>query len=283
MPELPEVETIRRGLKESLVGHKILSVEVRAPKLFIGDSERLVGQTVLEIERRAKIMVWKLSKQFLLIHLKMTGQLIFIPKEGKHYIVGGHPDKNYSLDLPHKHSHVIIEFDHGTLYYNDLRKFGWIKVIDSEEEIKPHVEKFGPEYDWPEFTLEYFKKALNRRPKTTIKQALLDQTIIAGLGNIYSDEVLFLAKVLPDRKIASLSDKEITEIYKNIPKVLNLSLKHGGTSAKDYRKSDGSMGTYLVVANVYGRAKQPCKVCGTPIESKKIAARTSAYCPKCQN
>lgn len=282
MPELPEVETIRRGLANELVGHTIQGIEIRAAKLFAGEPHQLIGQKVLAITRRAKIMIWQLERSYLLIHLKMTGQLIFIPSNKKYHVVGGHPDKNYTLDLPHKHSHIIFEFDHGILYYNDLRKFGWIRIVESFEEIQPHVAALGPEYNWPEFTLEYFSLRLKKMPNLTIKQALLDQRVVAGLGNIYADETLFCAKVLPTRQIKSLHLKEITAIFKCIPLVLNKALEHGGTTIKDFRHSDGSLGSYLVVANVYKREGKPCKICATPIQRRKIAGRSSHFCPHCQ-
>jgi formamidopyrimidine-DNA glycosylase len=281
MPELPEVETIRRGLSKSLVGQKIVSVNVRVPKLFVGFPEMLEGQKILEIERRAKMLIWKLEKSYIMIHLKMTGQLIYVPKKGE-MIIGGHPDKVYTLDLPHKHTHVIFELENGTLYFNDLRKFGWIKVLTEPEQIRDAVKEVGPEYDWPEFTLEYFQKKLEKRKTITIKQALLDQTIVAGLGNIYADETLFCAKVLPRRKIISLTNEEYQKFFTCIPEVLDKSLHHGGTSSQHYVQSDGTLGTYLKVANVYKREGQPCKVCGTPIERIKIAGRSSHFCPRCQ-
>lgn len=281
MPELPEVETIRRGLEKVLVGQTVKSVDVRVPKLFIGQLEVPVGQEVIEVSRRAKILIIKLSRSYLLVHLKMTGQLIYVPKKGQ-IVLGGHPDKVYSLSLPHKHSHIIFQFDHGTLYYNDLRKFGWIKALDSADKVEKEVAHFGPEYTWPEFSLEYFGKKLAKRPAITIKQALLDQTVVAGIGNIYADESLFCAKVLPTRKVKDLTATDTKAIYQCISEVLNLSLSHGGTSAKDYRQVDGSMGTFLAIANVYKREKLPCKICGTPIKRIKISGRSSHFCPNCQ-
>lgn len=283
MPELPEVETIRLGLQKELIGHKIQAADVRVAKLFDGDSQKIVGQKVLEIERRAKILIWRLENCYLLIHLKMTGQLIFVPKKSEEWFIGGHPDKVYTADLPHKHTHVIIEFDNGTLYFNDLRKFGWIRLLDTVDQVKPHIANLGPEYDWPEFTSAYFQQKLASRAKSTIKQALLDQTILAGLGNIYADETLFCAKVHPRRTISSLSAKEMELIYKCIPKILKSSLEHGGTSSQSYRKHDGTKGTFLEIANVYKREGQPCKVCKTPIERIKITGRSSHFCPKCQS
>lgn len=283
MPELPEVETIRRGLEKELIGQKIKFVEVRASKLFFGKPDELVGQSVEEIQRRAKILIIRLTNCYVAVHLKMTGQLIFIPQDKKHsLIVGGHPDKQYSLDLPHKHSHIIITLGNGTLYYNDLRKFGWMKVCITSEELKKVVSELGPEYNWPEFTLDYFIKALSRRPNVTIKQALLDQSIIAGLGNIYTDEVLFCAQVLPDRRVKDLEPSEIEAIYRCIPDILAIALKHGGTSMKDFRHVDGGWGSYLTFAKVYGRAGLECKVCSQILQSKKIGGRTATYCENCQ-
>jgi len=282
MPELPEVETIKRGLSKELIGQKLSSVDVRVPKLFNGFPEMIIGQRVLDIDRRAKILIWKLEKNYVVMHLKMTGQLIYIPNKNQNWVVGGHPDKAYVADLPHKYTHLIFQFDDGTLYFNDLRKFGWVKVLNSTEELEPLVAGLGPEYDWPEYTLEYLQSKLARRGGITIKQALLDQTLVAGVGNIYADEALFLSKIHPRRKVSDLSGKDVAALYKNIPKVFETSLSHGGTSSQHYRKHDGSKGNYLEFANVYKREGLPCKVCGTPIERIKIAGRSSHFCPKCQ-
>ena len=281
MPELPEVETIRKGLEKVLVGQKINSVDVRVKKLFYGNSKKLKNQTITEINRRAKILIIQLSDSVLLIHLKMTGQLIYVPKKGQP-VVGGHPDKVYSMNLPHKHSHIIFKLPKGTLFYNDLRKFGWIKLYKNLMEAAHEFDKLGPEYTWPEYTINHIRQRLAKRQNITIKQALLEQSLVAGVGNIYADETLFITKIRPTRKVSSLKPKDIKNIYETIPKVFNLSLKHGGTSARDYLQPDGKMGTYLKVANVYKREGEPCKVCGEPIERVKISSRSSHYCPNCQ-
>lgn len=281
MPELPEVETIRIGLEIALTDHRIVGIENRSPKLFNGSIDWVIGQQVTEVARRAKILIIKLEHNYLLCHLKMTGQLIFVPKNGQ-LVIGGHPDKNYPLELPHKHSHVIIEFDHGTLYFNDLRKFGWIKVIQNEKDLLKEIAHLGPEFTWSEFSLEYFNSVLKKK-SITIKQLLLDQTFVAGIGNIYADESLFCAKISPLRASNTLTSEESSSLYKCIKKVFQLSLKHGGTSSQSYRQVDGTMGTYLTVANVYKREGMPCKVCGNPIERIKISGRSSHYCPSCQN
>lgn len=283
MPELPEVETIRRGLEQELIGHNIVSVEVREPKLFAGNKNSLVGQKVISIDRRAKILIWQLEKFWLVIHLKMTGQLIFVPyKHPKEMLIGGHPDEKYSANLPHQYTHIILGFDHGTLFYNDLRKFGWIKICSSASEVDKLTRELGPEYDNPRFSLEYLQRQLSQRPKTKIKQFLLDQKVIAGLGNIYTDEALFCAGICPVRAAGSISSAETAKLYKCIPKVLNIALKHGGSTLRDFRHINGGYGSYLSYAKVYGRAKQPCKICQTPLESVKIGGRTATYCPRCQ-
>ena len=282
MPELPEVETIKLGLQKELVNHAIMAVEVRVPKLFAGNPAVLKGQKVLEIARRAKILIIKLTNSYLIIHLKMTGQLIFVPNIGEDWVVGGHPDKAYTADLPHKHTHIIFTFDNGRLYFNDLRKFGWVKLLDEEAELEPYLTDLGVEYTWPEYTLDYFTRKLARRKSITIKQALLDQSLVAGVGNIYADESLFCARISPLRKVSSLTPKEIAKLYDCIPQVFTLSLEHGGTSSQHYRRHDGSKGKFLEIANVYKREGLPCKVCGTPIERVKISGRSSHYCPHCQ-
>lgn len=281
MPELPEVETIRRALQKTLPGQKIRSVDVRVAKLMHGDPKTLKNQTITEIDRRSKVLIIQLSKSVLLIHLKMTGQLIYLPDKGKP-VIGGHPDNAYSLNLPHKHTHIIFKLTHGTLYFNDLRKFGWIKVYNNLETAAHEFTKLGPEYTWPEYTLKYLEEKLARRQNITIKQALLEQSLVAGVGNIYADETLFCAKVHPTRKVKDLKPIEIKKIYNCIPQVFELSLKHGGTSSKDYVKPDGTQGTFLKFANVYKRENQACKVCKTPISRIKISGRSSHFCPNCQ-
>lgn len=296
MPELPEVETIRRALQKTLPGQKIRSVDVRVKKLFHGNPDTLKDQTITEITRRSKVLIIQLSKSILLIHLKMTGQLIYVPGRGE-AIVGGHPDKVYTMDLPHKHSHIIFELDKGTLYFNDLRKFGWIKSYKDLEETAHEFANLGTEYTWPEYTLEYLKQRLVRRSgvtiaadkplskrksSLTIKQALLEQSLVAGVGNIYADETLFCAKIRPTRRVRDLKPAEIKKIFECIPQVFELSLKHGGTSSQNYVQPDGSLGTYLAFANVYKRERQPCNVCGNPIERIKISGRSSHFCLNCQ-
>lgn len=282
MPELPEVETIKRSLDKYIKGQTILKVEIRVPKLFQGDAADVIGEKITEVGRRAKMLIWKLSNNMhVLFHLKMTGQLLYDSEDHRQIAGGGHPDQVYLQKPPHQYTHIIFKLDKGQLYFNDLRKFGWIKVVDIEG-LKKEVAKYGPEIDWPEFTFAYFLKSLGTKPKTKIKTILMLQDLIAGIGNIYSDEILFKAKVLPTRPVKELSEKDLRSIYDSIKPVLNLAIRHGGTSLKDYRQLDGSQGDYLHYAKVYHRTGLPCRVCNTPIERTVVNGRSSHFCPKCQ-
>lgn len=283
MPELPEVETIRRALAKKLVGQTIKDIEVRAAKLFLGDRDKIIGQKITAVGRRAKILIFTLERDYLAIHLKMTGQLIFVPKNKKAgALVGGHPDKAYIETPPHRHTHLIFTFPSGTLYFNDLRKFGWVKVLNDEVALKKEIGHLGPEYDWPEFSLDYFQQLLAKKAKLRLKPVLMDQTNLAGIGNIYADESLFCAKIRPDRLAGSLSEPEIKQLHRCIAQVFVLAIKRGGTSSRDYRQIDGSKGTYLEIAKVYHRQNLPCRLCHTPIKQVKLAGRSTHFCPHCQ-
>ncbi|MBI4948507.1 bifunctional DNA-formamidopyrimidine glycosylase/DNA-(apurinic or apyrimidinic site) lyase [Candidatus Berkelbacteria bacterium] len=279
MPELPEVETIKRGLERDIVGQKIIEVEVRAPKLFIGESAKLINEPIEKVWRRAKVLIIQTKRFSALIHLKMTGQLIY---KGKEIVIGGHPDKLYLQPLPHNHTHIIFKLSGGTLYFNDLRKFGWVKVFNKTDDIDELIHAVGPEFDSPTFTLKYFSEKLAKKKAITIKQLLLDQSIVAGIGNIYADEILFASKIHPLTKVKDLTKSQIKKIFDNIPKILNLAINSGGSSSQTYRQIDGKMGTYLEIAKVYKREKLPCKICKTPIKRIKIAGRSSHFCPYCQ-
>jgi len=276
------VETIKRSLSRHIKNQTIKNIEIRETKLFRGDKNEVVGQAIEEIERRAKMLIWKLSNgRYLLFHLKMTGQLLYDSTDHQQVAGGGHPDKVYLQPPPHKFTHIILTLNKGKIYFNDLRKFGWVKVLD-ESALKNEVASIGPEIDWPEFSFEYFQKAINRRAKTKIKTALMDQTILAGVGNIYSDETLFCAKILPTRLVKDLSGAKLEAIFDCLPKVMGLAIKHGGTSLKDYRRLDGSMGDYLKHANVYHRTGEPCRVCKTPVKRVVVNGRSAHFCPNCQ-
>lgn len=318
MPELPEVETVRRGLERTIVGKTVKAVDVRVPKLFadpqVRITEALIGAKVERVERRAKVLLIHLSSGWVLaIHLKMTGQLIVVNSKqeavnrnsANHGVstvhrsqftvhagfVGGHPEQAYDQLLPHKHTHVIITFaDGATLFFNDLRKFGWLRLYPNRELGIMNVEsiqqflaasKHGPEPLGDEFTFGYFAAGLRKR-STTIKQLLLDQQFIAGIGNIYADEALFQAKILPTRRANKVTKAEAAKLFAAIREVLELGIKHGGTSMNTYRNVDGTKGGMRQHLKVYGREGEPCLVCGTPIVRRKIGQRSSHFCPSCQ-
>lgn len=280
MPELPEVETIRRGLIDRIVGLQIERITINAPKLFRGDPDLILHQPITDIRRIAKVLVIDLANNYsLLVHFKMTGQLVFVGSQ--ELAIGGHPEKAYQQPLPHKYTHLIYQLSNqSTLYYNDLRKFGWHRVVPSDQvksEIGPSLS--GVDILSTDFTLKYFSTLPKIRPKKSIKELILDQSLLAGLGNIYAAEALWLAKVRPDRLANSLSDRELSALYKAIKKVIALSLKYGGSSFNSYVNATGEQGTYLQFAQVY-RKEQDSK--GHTIQRLKQGGRTTHYCPICQ-
>jgi formamidopyrimidine-DNA glycosylase len=287
MPELPEVETIRRGLSERLIGRVIVAVEVRAPQLFTGDPERLKGKTVDTVERRGKLLIIGLNGGLAFtVHLKMTGQLIWVPEAGPAgAVVGGHPEAAYLASLPHKHTHIIFSFDDQShLYFNDLRKFGRVVVVETEKLPEDtFMRKLGPEPLEKSFTRDYLENRLRQKAKTPVKAFLLDQENIAGLGNIYADESLFRAAILPYRRAGELTTGEARNLYDAIQETLELALLYGGSSEKDYLNAVGEKGTFLRIANVYHRTGLDCHRCNAgTVQRLKIAGRSSHYCPVCQ-
>lgn len=289
MPELPEVETIRIGLGKLLPGQKISDVEHDWRKSFPnaeGDVRKfLVGSRIVAVERRAKVLVVELSSKYsLVIHLKMTGQLVFRETSGKRF-GAGHPSDSLVGELPDKSTRVIISFaDGSTLYFNDQRKFGWIRLLPTAE--VPHIDffkKLGPEPLSNNFTWKDFRDRLKRRANTNIKAALLDQTVIAGIGNIYADESLWGAKIHPATLVKNLSDVKIKKLYEAVVEVLKLSISKGGSTDKNYVNAEGRRGSYLAFANVFRREGQPCpRHPDTMIIKIRVAGRGTHICPKCQ-
>lgn len=283
MPELPEVETLRRELAKVLIGQVIKIVKIFWPKSVSPKNfaARLKGAKILGVNRRAKILLLDLTNdRTLAIHLKMTGQLVYHPLpfgEGRGgVIIGSHPED------PTKYTRTIFNFTDGSyLYFNDLRKFGWLKILSADHK-KILSERHGVEPLSPKFNFKTFKTILNRYPNRRLKQTLLDQTLIAGLGNIYVDESCFASRIRPNRRIKSLATLEIKKLYLVIKRILKLAIAKGGTSARDYVRSDGSNGNFVPYLKVYGRAKQPCKICKTPIMKIKLAGRGTHFCPQCQ-
>lgn len=288
MPELPEVETIRIGLSQFLPGKKIIKVWHDWPKSFPNAEEDvkafLVGAKIQIVTRRAKVLIIELdSKYSLLIHLKMTGQLVY--RDERQRFGAGHPNDSLVGELPDRSTHVIFDFnDGGKLFFNDQRKFGWVRLLPTAE--VPHIDffqKLGPEPLSTGFTAEQFRDRLNRRPNTSIKAALLDQTVIAGVGNIYADESLWRAKIHPMSRVKDLSTRQLNTLFRGLREVLQLSIKHGGSSDKNYVNAEGKKGSYLLsFAKVFRRDGQPCLRCGTTIVKIRVAGRGTHVCPHCQ-
>ena len=285
MPELPEVETIKRELERALRGKVITGVDILWPKTVaptqVKDFRKIItGRKVLSLDRRAKMLLIHLDRQVsLIIHLKMTGQLIFVPPHGRK-ISGGHPTTD--SQTPGRHTRLTFSFRGGAkLYFNDLRKFGWVKILD--DKLKKYIEtEVGIEPLSKDLTLVRFKTILNRYPNRTVKQILLDQKLIAGIGNIYADESAHLSGLLPMRKGKTLTDEEITNLHKNITAVLKLAIQKRGTSSKNYVRSNGARGGFVPYLMVYGRKGEKCKKCGEKIVKVRHAGRGTHYCPRCQ-
>ena len=287
MPELPEVETVRRGLDKLIVGKKVKNAyAIDSPKSFPNTAtdvaEFMVGSGVQSVRRRAKVLLIDLTSDYtLVVHLKMTGQLVYV---GSDRWGGGHPDDNFVNELPSKMTRAVIEFDDGSnLYFNDQRKFGWVKLFPSLE--VPNInfmQKVGPEPLEDGFTAKEFIPRMRRRNNTTVKAAILDQTVLAGVGNIYADESLWGAKIHPATRVKNVTDKELSKLLEQIKFVMNLSLEQGGSTDRNYVDAEGKKGNYLKFANVFRREGQVCTRCGTEIIKTRVAGRGTHVCLSCQ-
>lgn len=278
MPELPEVETISRQLNKLIVGKKIKEIEVGLPKIVkapLADFRRaLVGATIKRVARRAKLLVFELNNDWaVLAHLKMTGQMIYVT------ISHGLPST-----VENKHTHVVFRFTGGSrLLFNDLRQFGYLKLVKTAELAEYFIkEGFGPEPLAKDFTLADFEALLVKKPGARIKQLLMDPKIIAGIGNIYADEILFFSGVHPSRRAATLNRAEIKKIYNGIKKILSLAIKLRGTSSNDYLDAFGKKGTFASRLKVYGKEGEKCVKCRGKISRIKIGGRSAHFCSACQ-
>ncbi len=284
MPELPEVETIRAGLAELLPGKAVKDVWYDWDKSFPNapaDVARfLVGSKIQKVRRRAKVLIIELSAGWaLVIHLKMTGQLVFVG-QGKRF-GAGHPTDSLIKALPDKSTHVMLEFTDGSkLYFNDQRKFGWMRLLPVIE--IPEIDffkKVGPEPLDDDFTVDKFISRLSRRKNSNIKAVLLDQTVVAGVGNIYADESLWGAKIHPATPVSQVPKAKLVLLYNCLREVLALSIQKGGSTDRNYVDAEGRKGSYLSFANVFRRQGEPCPRCGTPIEKIRVAGRGTHICP----
>lgn len=287
MPELPEVETVRRGLESRIVGQTITDVSFDWPKGFPNAPEDiqqfLIGSSVKSIKRRAKVLLIELSANYtLVIHLKMTGQLVY--RSGSDKFGAGHPNDSLIGELPDKSTRVTFSFKSGAkLYFNDQRKFGWVRLIPTAEVPNiDFIKKVGPEPLSSEFTSNEFASRLLKRKNSSIKVALLDQTVIAGIGNIYADESLWGAKIHPQTHTKNIGNHKLNTLFEQIRYVLNLAIEKGGSTDKNYVDVDGKRGSYLSFARVFRRDGLMCPRCDTTIIKIRLAGRGTHLCPKCQ-
>lgn len=282
MPELPEVETIRLGLQKKIVGLKINNIKISNSKSFQEDPKLLQGKKVLDIWRKAKILGIELASDLtLLIHLKMSGQLIY---QGKEKFIGGHPTKDMLDEMPNRSTRVIFEFDDGSkLYFNDQRKFGWIKLMDNGQlKMDKFLNKLGPEPLEKRFTWLVLKENLLKHKYQSVKIVLLDQSVVAGIGNIYACEGCFLGNIDPRTKVSDLSEHQIRRLHKGIIDSLKAAIAAGGSSKTHFINEDGVKGKFLDYAYVYDRQGKLCKKCKTTIKKIKLGGRGTYYCPECQ-
>lgn len=286
MPELPEVETIRKGLEHYLVGHTIKDVEVKVPKLFEGNPKEVIGSKIQKVKRFGKGLVIDLSNGYsLAIHIKLTGQLIFRDEKTKNEPVS----KDKVGTLPSKVTHVIFDLDkNAVLYYNDTRRFGWIKVIKTDQVKElPFFKSMGPEPFGSEasgqakLTLDYFSKVI-KSSGLSVKPLIMDQKRIGGIGNIYANDSLYLAKIDPRKKAKNLTDKEIKDLFEAVHKVMEKGMKYGGSSELNYVNALGQEGEYQNHTLVYGRQGDICERDGGKIKKIFLGGRGTYFCEKCQ-
>lgn len=287
MPELPEVETVRTQLVKKVVGKTIAGVEVFHDKTVAHDETieaRLQGKTVADIDRIGKLLIFSFTEDtdlYLLAHLKMTGQFFFEDSEGN-VQGGGHSMVATDREaLPHKHTRVAFYFNDGSaLYFNDMRLFGYTKLTDTSGLALARA-AFGPEPIQPDFDCDWFTEKLRQR-KTPVKAALLDQSFVAGLGNIYVDEALWRAKVRPTRRADRVTKAEAARLCRAAGDVMNESIAVGGTTFQHFVDTGGNNGNFTDYLQVFGKQGTACKRCGDTIKKIRCAGRGTHYCPGCQ-
>lgn len=291
MPELPEVETVRRGLQQLVIGRQIKTVTSDTARSFPNSQadvkQFIAGAKVSAVRRRAKVLMVDLDSAYtLVIHLKMTGQLVFVPASNDQDRFGaGHPTDSLVGKLPDKSTRVIFGFEDGShLYFNDQRKFGWVKLYPTVEvPTISFMQKVGPEPLEDDFTAQVFYERLQRRKNTTIKAAILDQTVLAGVGNIYADEGLWGAKIHPATRVKDVPRSAIDDLWRELREVMTLAIDKGGSSNRNYIDAEGRRGSYMDFARVFRRENQPClRHPDVLIEKIRVAGRGTHICPVCQ-
>lgn len=272
MPELPEVETVRKGLVQLVTGKTIASVDIFWPRIIeypevdIFEHD-LVGETIETVERRGKFLIFRLTNWDLISHLRMEGKYEFF-------------QENAPLQ---KHTHVVFTFtDNSQLRYLDVRKFGRMALVEKNQSQEYRgIKVLGPEPTVEDFQLSDFVQGLKKHHKA-IKPLLLDQRLVTGLGNIYVDEALWQAQIHPEQPADSLKAKEVAALHQAIIDVLGRAVEAGGTTIRTYLNALGEAGKFQLSLNVYGQTGKPCPRCGTPIEKIKVAQRGTHFCPRCQ-
>lgn len=289
MPELPEVETIKNDIRQAIVGLKIIKAKVinaksirSTAKCFADD---LPGNRISSVDRIGKLIFIALApkEKYWLVHLGMTGQIIYV--RGSQVIAGGHSGEGgrqrLDLELPGKHTRAWVEFEDGSrLYFNDQRLFGYMSLA-MKFELEKRLSKYGADPIAKSFTSEKLS-AIIRNRKTNIKAVLLNQDLIAGIGNIYADEALYAAGIFPGRIASDLKPEEIKRLAGSIRQILLRAIKFRGTTFSDYRDASGRQGNFTSQLKVYGKSGQKCLRCGNYIKKIKLAGRGTSYCEACQ-
>lgn len=284
MPELPEVETLRRDLAATLVGRTFTQIDVRLPKQVVTPAglavDELLGRRVEALRRRAKFLIFDLSDGLALVfHLRLAGQLVHRDRDGRTLAEGGHPVPAFGAPLPHRSTHVIFHFDDGSvLYLTDIRQFGRVWILP-EDAVQPLLDqaKLGPEPLDPAFTVEVLRARIARRGKMPLKPLLLDQRVIGGVGNIYADEIIYASGLTPATRVGDLDDAALARLHAAIKDVLGLAVRDGVAEILN-----GKASPHRDFPRVHGRAGQPCPACGTPIVKRRFAGRGTYTCPACQ-
>ncbi|MBI4039927.1 bifunctional DNA-formamidopyrimidine glycosylase/DNA-(apurinic or apyrimidinic site) lyase, partial [Candidatus Daviesbacteria bacterium] len=263
----------------------IKEIQINSPKSFIGNPSQAERHKVLNVWRKAKILGIDLGEITLLFHLKMTGQLIY--DDGQRFI-GGHPTSDMRDTMPNSHTRVIFSFsDNSHLYFNDQRKFGWVRVVDSRLRGNDNVilnlfQDLGPEPLEKEFSWQILKQNLLKHKSQPVKVAIMDQSVVSGVGNIYSNEACFLAGIDPRTRVVTLTDQQFQALHSGIVRALREGIKHGGSSRAHFVDAEGHKGYFLDYAYVYGRDKHPCKECSTEIKKVSLGGRGTYLCSHCQ-
>jgi len=284
VPELPEVESLRRDLAATLTGKAFTSIDVRLAKQVVAptglSTDDLIGRRIEGVRRRAKFLIFDLSDGLALVmHLRLAGQLVHRDAEGTTLAEGGHPVPAYGAPLPHKSTHVIFHFDDGgVLYLTDIRQFGRVWILP-EDGVQPLLDqaKLGPEPLDPAFTVDVLRERLARRHRMPLKPVLLDQHVVGGIGNIYADEIIFESKLTPSTRVGELDDAALLRLHAAIQHILGRAVREGVAEILN-----GKASPTRDFPRVHGRAGQPCPVCGTLVTKAQFAGRGTYTCPSCQ-